>query len=203
MPAALIAFFYSRGMYPELRGFGAFAKGAPLDLALGVASGLLWMAPYLYAPAPLADALGSVDMFLGTPWPDTTDGFDAARAGAAYTSLALALRGLGYVLVTPLFEELFIRSFVMRFADVYDTRRDFRDVPIARYAARSFWIATLFFTFGHVLWEWWVAVPWVMASSFWFYRRGHIGAGILLHAAANATILIAAIWASGPLWFLV
>lgn len=203
VPAALIAFFYSRGMYPELRGFAAFAKGAPLDIAVGIASGLLWMAPYLFAPAALGNALGAIDTFLGTPWPDTASGFDAAQAGAEFASLALVLRGFGYVLVTPLFEELFIRSFVMRFADVYDSRRDFRDVPIARYTVRSFWIVTLFFTFGHVLWEWWVAVPWVMASSFWFYRRGHIGAVILLHAAANATILIAAVWANGPLWFLV
>ena len=116
---------------------------------------------------------------------------------------ALALRGFGYVIVTPLFEELFIRSFVVRFADVYDTRRDFRDLPLARFTVRSFWVSTIFFTLGHVFWEWWVAVPWVMASHWWFARRGHIGAVIVLHAAANATILVAAIWADGPLWYFV
>jgi membrane protease YdiL (CAAX protease family) len=91
----------------------------------------------------------------------------------------------------------------MRFADVYDTRKDFRDVPIARYSARSFWIVTLFFTLGHVPWEYWAAVPWVMVTNLWFYRRGHIGSLIALHAAANATILVAAVWADGPLWFFV
>jgi membrane protease YdiL (CAAX protease family) len=191
-------------MYPELRGFGAYARGAPLDIALGVASGLLWMAPFLVAPAAVGEALGRIELpLLGVPWPDTTEGFDATQAGARFATLALALRGFGYVMVTPLFEELFIRSFVMRFADVYDKRKDFRDVPIARYTARSFWLVTLFFTIGHVTWEYWVAVPWVMATSWWFYRRGHIGAVILLHAAANATILIAAWWANGPLWFFV
>lgn len=205
VPAALIVFFYRRGMYPELRGFAAHARGAPLDIALGIASGLLWMAPFVVAPTAVGEALGSIELPLlgGTPWPDTSDGFDAARAGAQFATLALALRGFGYVMVTPVFEELFIRSFVMRFADVYDTRRDFRDVPIARYTARSFWLVTLFFTLGHVFWEYWVAIPWVMATNWWFYRRGHIGAVILLHAAANATILLTAILAAGPLWFFV
>ena len=203
VPAALIAFFCAKGMYPELRGFGPYARGLPLDIGLGVASALLWMAPYLYAPEAVATALGSIDTFLGTPWPDRAAGFDPARAGPELAALALSLRAFGYVLVTPLFEELFIRSFVMRYADVYDVRRDFRDVPIARYTVRSFWIATAFFTFGHVLWEWWVAIPWMMASCWWFYRRGHLGAVIALHAAANATILALAIWADGPLWFFV
>ena len=54
-----------------------------------------------------------------------------------------------------------------------------------------------------MFWEYWVAVPWVMATSWWFYRRGHIGSVIVLHAAANATILVAAIVADGPLWYFV
>ena len=204
VPLGMIAFFYSRGMYPELRGFAAFAKGAPLDIALGVISGLLWMVPYLVAPDGLGESLRSIEIpLVGIPWPDTADGFDATHAGAEFAALAIAFRGFGYVIVTPQFEELFIRSFVMRFAIVYDVRKDFRDVPIATYTARSFWLTTLFFTIGHVGWEYWVAVPWVMATSWWFYRRRHIGALILLHGAANATILIAAVIADGPLWYFV
>ena len=37
---------------------------------------------------------------------------------------AVFARMLGYALVTPLFEELFIRSFVMRYAEVYGTPRN-------------------------------------------------------------------------------
>ena len=36
-----------------------------------------------------------------------------------------------------------------------------------------------------------------------FYFRKDMASVILLHAAANATILIAAAWADGPLWFFV
>ena len=203
VPAGLIYWYWRQGMYPELRGFGEKLRGLPLDLLLGALSGVLWMAPYLLAPDSVGERLLAIDTFFGAPWPDPQDAFDPARAGAQFATLAIALRLIGYACITPLFEELFIRSFVMRFADVFDTGQDFRDLPIARYSARSFWIATVFFTFGHVLWEWWVAVPWVMASSAWFYYRGHLGAVIAFHAAANATILLAAIALGGSFWMFV
>jgi hypothetical protein len=204
LPLALIAFFYSRGMYPELHGFGAHARGVPLDVLVGLGSAAVWMAPYLLAPPAMGELLRGVDVpVLGTPWPDTSAGFDPARAGAAFAPLALGLRAFGYVIVTPLFEELFIRSFVMRFAAVYDSGRDFRDVAIAHYTARSFWVTTVFFTLGHLFWEYWGAVPWVIGTTLWFYRRGHLGAVIVVHATANAAVLAAAVWADGPLWYFV
>ena len=196
VPALLIAFFYSRGMYPELRGFGKYARGIPLDIAVGLGSALLWVAPYLLLPESLGDVLGDW-------WPDRSEGFDPSAYGAANVGVAIGLRMFGYACVTPFFEELFIRSFVMRFAAVYDKGRDFRDVPVAAYTASGLWISTAFFTIGHVFWEWWVAVPWVVLTSLYFYRRGHIGSVILVHATANASILIAAVIAEGPLWFFV
>ncbi|MCA9509137.1 MAG: CPBP family intramembrane metalloprotease [Myxococcales bacterium] len=196
VPAALVAYFWRRGMYPELRGFGARARGLPLDLLVGAASGALWMAPYLLLPADLGEGLGSL-------WPDRSAGFDPARAGASLAPLALALRFVGYAGVTPVFEELFIRSFVMRYAEVFDRGGDFRDVPVARYTPRGLWVSAVFFVLGHVFWEWWVALPWVLATSAYFYWRGHLGAVVAAHAAANATILVAAVLADGPLWFFV
>jgi len=196
--AVLIVWFARRGAYPELRGFAAERVGISLDVAVGVASGLLWMAPYVLVPAL-------------RPAPDGA--FDAARAGAQWAGLALGLRFAGYVLVTPVFEELFIRSFAMRYAEVFDTGRDFRDVPIAHYSPKSLLISSVLFTLGHAFWEWWVALPWVVLTSLWFYRRGHLGSVIVVHAAANATILLSAVLASGvfpdgqggtlSLWFFV
>jgi len=196
VPAALIAYFWRAGVYPELRGFGSRASRVPLDLLVGVLSGFFWMAPYLVLPSEVGDALGDF-------WPDRSEGFDPARAGADLAPLALALRFTGYALVTPVFEELFIRSFVMRYAEVFDRRGDFRDVPVARFSARALWVSTVFFTLGHVYWEWWVAVPWVLATSLYFRWRGHLGAVIAVHASANASILVAAWLADGPLWFFV
>jgi CAAX prenyl protease-like protein len=198
IPALLIAYFYSKGMYPELRGARKYARGFPLDVAVGLLSALLWVSPYLLLPESLGEVLGGM-------WPDRSEGFDPTSYGTASGDLELAIffRMIGYACVTPVFEELFIRSFVMRFAEVYDKGKDFRDIAVARYSARGLWISTVFFTIGHVPWEWWVAVPWVVLTSLYFYWRGHIGSVIVVHAVANASILVAAVLKDGPLWFFV
>jgi membrane protease YdiL (CAAX protease family) len=95
--------------------------------------------------------------------------------------------------VTPLFEELFIRSFVMRMADAWEVQ-DFRDLPIARYTARSLLVTIIIFTAGHAPWEYWVCVPWVLLSNLWFYYRKSLSAVMLVHGVTNATLLALAIW---------
>ena len=144
VPLALLALFYARGAYPELRASRLHPLRTPLDVLFGLALALLWMAPYVLWPALR---------------PESPEPFDPELLGAGREGLALAARAAGYALVTPLFEEQFIRSFVMRYADVWATRGDFRSVPLARYTLRSFVTTIVVFTMGHVPWEWWVAVP--------------------------------------------
>ena len=137
----------------------------------------------------------------------------AEQLGASGVGLALGLRLFGYALVTPLFEETFFRSFVMRYSVVYRKRGDFRQVPLARYTRASFVATTIVFTMGHVPWEWWVAVPWIAITNLWFYYRKDLYAVILVHATTNAAILIAAVLLTGrfldgdgnpiSLWFFV
>ena len=192
VPAGLMISAFVRGVYPELRGYRVLSGGAALDVLVGLASALLWVVPYLLIPA------------LSRPGPG--EGFDPTQAGEALIPVTLSLRMLGYGLVTPFFEELFIRSFVMRYSDVYDRPVDFRDVPIARYTARSFWITVVVFTAGHVPWEWWVAIPWAAVTNLWFYHRRHVMAVVVVHAVANASILVAAIAAPAlgiDLWYFV
>ena len=69
------------------------------------------------------------------------------------------------------------------------------------------------FTATHVLWEWWVMVPWAILSTLWLYRRQHLMAVVVLHAATNGAIFIFAALGGGlfsdghggrlPLWFFV
>ena len=138
---------------------------------------------------------------------------DPEQLGAQSLAWVLGLRMLGYALVTPFFEELFIRSFVMRYAEVFRARADFRDVPLALFSWTSFLATVVVFTLAHVPWQWAVAVPWVVLTNLWFYYRKDLYAVILVHATTNATILAAvSLWsgvltdASGKpvsLWFLV
>ena len=185
VPLGLIAWYWRKGAYPELRGALAGlggARGVASDVAVGLALTVLWALPYVFVPSIR---------------PEDTSGFDATQWGAEWAAVALGLRLFGYALVTPLFEELFIRSFVMRYGEVYGSARDFRDVPIATYTARSFVITTVVFTLGHVPWEWWVAVPWVALTNVWFYHRRSLLAVMIVHGVTNAALLLLAIFGDG------
>jgi len=199
MVLAAVLWFRRRGAYPEWRGEGGRIGflGGLQDVGVGLALTAVWVVPYLLFPALRPEPGGE---------------FDPAMAGQAWVGLILALRLFGYALVTPIFEELFIRSFVMRIADVYD-QADFRDQPLARYTLRSMLVTTVIFTVGHVPWEWWVCVPWIVLSNLWFYHRKSLSAIMLVHGVTNAALLGLAVfgdgWVQGPdgtslgFWFFV
>ena len=168
-PAALLGWFWSKGAYAELRGY-PLGRGTAADVAAGLAVAALWLGPYLLWPA----------LPRGEP-------FDPALYGDARRPLAFGLRLLGFALVTPLVEELFVRSFLVRFAERFE-RGDFRDEPIARFALRGFVVSVLWFGFSHAAWEWWVAFPAGLAFNAWLYTRGSLMPCVVAHAAANAAI---------------
>jgi len=181
---ALVLGFRARGAYPEWRhpAVRMTAGGFALDVLVGLALTAVWVVPYWLVPA-LRPAPGSE--------------FDPAMAGEALIPAILGLRLFGYAIVTPIFEELFIRSFVMRIAEVWESERDFRDEPLARYSARSLAVTTVVFCLGHVPWEWWVCVPWVVLSSLWFYRRRSLTALMVVHGVTNGALLALAVFGEG------
>lgn len=182
VPAALLAWFWRSGAYRELSGFRADAR-VIADVACGLAIAALWVAPYLLAPS----------LPRGEP-------FDPALLGAGHEALALALRLAGFALVTPFVEELFVRSFLLRFAEVAGGEGDFRALPIAHFAWRGFFVTLLWFTFSHESWEWWVALPTGALLNAWLYWRGHLMACVIAHAAANAAIWTLVVLGPAPLW---
>lgn len=181
LPAAWMVHFAIRGAYPELRGYRPGAGGFLLDVLVGVGIAALWMGPFLLLP----DAVARLPELLR---PDPADGFDPAAFAPLGADAVLAVRLIGFGAVTPFVEELFVRSFLIRLVDVIDTGADFRKVPIARFAWRSFWVTVLWFTFTHVPWEWAVALPAGVVFNLWLYHRRHIGSPIVAHAAANIAI---------------
>jgi CAAX prenyl protease-like protein len=178
---ALIVWFWRQGAYPECRGEGARIGllGGLQDILVGLALTAVWVAPFILFPGMRPEPGGE---------------FDPAMAGEKWIGVILCVRLFGYALVTPIFEELFIRSFVMRIADVWDTDRDFRDLPIAQYTRRSMIVVVVVFTLGHVPWEWWVCVPWIVLSNLWFYHRKRLAAVMLVHGVTNGALLGLAIW---------
>jgi len=178
---AIVVWFWRQGAYPECRGEGARIGlfGGLQDVLVGVGLTIVWVAPFFLIPALRPEPGGE---------------FDPRMAGEEFIGLILVTRLFGYALVTPLFEELFVRSFVMRLADVWNTDLDFRDQPIARYTRKSMLVTIVVFSLGHVPWEWWVCVPWIVLSNLWFYHRKSLPALMLVHGVTNATLLALAIW---------
>ncbi len=185
LPAAILLYFVLRGDLPELRGYRPGWR-VWLDIAFGVFIAALWLGPFL--------------LFDSLPRGAEADAFDPSQLGESLRQETLALRLLGFALVTPFVEELFVRSFLIRLVDVVDKGGDFRDVPIARFSWRSFLVTSVWFTFTHVGWEWIVAAPTGVLLNLWLYHRRHIGAPIVAHAAANASIWLVVALGPGDLW---
>jgi CAAX prenyl protease-like protein len=181
LPAVLLFAFWRRGAYAELRGH-RFGAATALDVACGLAIAALWVAPYLLVPSLARKAP-----------------FDADQLGAEHRALALGLRLAGFACVTPFVEELFVRSFVTRFAASFE-RGDFRLLPLVPLGARAFVVSALWFTFTHAPWEWWVALPTGIALNAWLMARRHLVPCIVAHAVANAALWALVVLGPWPLW---
>jgi len=196
-PLGFLLFYYLRGAYPELRVYPFGFRGLALDFGIGLAGAALWMAPYLWIDSMRPEE----------------SGFDPTLFGASLVPLALLVRAIGYGIVTPFMEELFVRSWMLRFVDVFDTRDDFRDQPIGRFRWRSFAVIVIWFTLSHAAWERPVAFAWVALTMLWFYYRKNLLSLVIVHAGSNLGILAFVIAESGrwldaagnpiDLWFFV
>jgi len=198
VPAALLVTYFRRGDFPELRGFRPTVLGVGSDVLLGIGIALLWIVPY------------------ETGWltkPDPTTRFDPDQLGASLREVVLGLRFVGFAAVTPFVEELFVRSFLIRAAELVrisrrgvdvDFETDFRDLPVARFAWQGFLVTVVLFTFSHLGWQWPVAFVTGVVWNLWLYHRGHIAALVISHATANATIFALTVFGSGlfgDLWY--
>jgi CAAX prenyl protease-like protein len=169
VPALLVALAWQAGAYPELR--REAGRAGPADVGAGLAVAVLWVAPYLV-------------------WPDLPRGapFAPALLGAEHHGAWLALRLTGFALVSPLVEELFVRSFLHRVVEAWPRWREFGERRIAQPHALAFTVTSLWFTLSHVPWEWWVAAPTALLLNLWLYARGNLCSVWLAHAVANAAI---------------
>lgn len=153
-----------RRQYEELRWSGLGAAGLAWAVLAGLAVWWLWI------------SLDAGWMQIGQP-----AGFDPRRDGRLDWAL-VAMRLAGAALVVPLMEELFWRSFLMRWLD----SADFLGVPPARVKMRAVLITVILFGFEHNLW-----LAGVVAGAVysWLYMRtGKLWSAILAHGVTNAVL---------------
>lgn len=94
----------------------------------------------------------------------------------------IAVRWLGAALVVPVMEELFWRSFVMRWIE----RVDFLSVDPRTIGLKAVLLSTCVFTLAHT--EWLGAVVAGLAYA-WLYRRsGSLWTAVIAHAVTNGVL---------------
>jgi CAAX prenyl protease-like protein len=91
----------------------------------------------------------------------------------------VAFRMIGATLVVPLMEELFWRSFALRFA----IKSDFKSVPLGQFSWFSFIFISLLFGFEHH--RWLVGIIAGMVYTCLLYRSKNLFDPILSHAVTN------------------
>ena len=97
----------------------------------------------------------------------------------AWTTVIVAFRLFGSSVVVPVFEELFWRSFVMR----YIINSKFEDVPLGKFTWVSFIIASALFGFEHNLWL--AGIMAGMLYSMLLYYTKNLSVVIFSHGVTN------------------
>jgi CAAX prenyl protease-like protein len=139
-------------------------------LATGVLVLLLWI------------SLDAGWMIIGSP-----SGFDP-RSHGQMDWLLVAIRIAGAALVVPVMEELFWRSFLMRWV----ASPDFESVEPSQLGIKSFGITVVLFGFEHNLWL--AGIVAGAAYSLLYMRHRNLWSPILAHAVTNGLLGIWVVW---------
>jgi CAAX prenyl protease-like protein len=164
--AMLLALFWRQ--YREFsREYSRFHL-APLQALTALATGVLVLVLWI--------ALDAKWMIVGSP-----AGFDP-RVGGRIDWLLVAIRIAGAALVVPVMEELFWRSFLMRWVDA----ADFESVEPSQLTLKSFVITVLLFGVEHNLWL--AGIVAGAAYSLLYMRHRNLWSPILAHAVTNGLL---------------
>jgi CAAX prenyl protease-like protein len=163
---ACLALWLLRKRYSELARLRPRILPAVLSVAAGLAVFVLWITPqpgWAHIGAPVA-------------------GFVPLDANGGLRWDLVAVRTFGAVLVVPVMEELFWRSFLMRWID----RRDFLRLPPGAASSTAVLASSAVFALAHDLWLAGFIAGLVYAH---IYRKtGNIWYGVAAHATTNLAL---------------
>jgi len=136
------------------------------DWLLAVVAGVAVFVLWIFLDIPL--------LTFGTP-----EVFDPYSLPAEWIVLFIALRFVGSVLIVPVFEELFWRSFILR----YIINSNFLKTPLAAFSWLSFIAGAILFGMEHYFW--FAGIVAGMVYSLLLYRSKSLYPPMLSHAVTN------------------
>ncbi|MDD5644803.1 MAG: CAAX prenyl protease-related protein [bacterium] len=164
--AALVIYWFRS--YSEIEfDFSFFA------VAAGILAFILWIGLSEYMPFKIFH-----------PPPDGHSFPDNAKS---ISFLLVFFRIGGAFLLVPVFEELFMRSFIIRWLI---NPEDFKSVPMGKFTWFSFAGSIVLFVLGHRFWEWPAAAATGILFTLLLYRRKRIFDCIIAHAVTNLCLAI-------------
>jgi CAAX prenyl protease-like protein len=140
------------------------------ELALAVTTGVVVFALWIHLDAPW--------MTIGRP----TASFLPLDAQGHLVWPLIALRWIGAALIVPVMEELFWRSFLMRWVQ----SPQFETVVPQRVALKAVLLSTFVFTLAHTLWL--AAVIAGLAYAWLYVRSGKLWVPVIAHAVTNGAL---------------
>ncbi|MEP3478537.1 MAG: CAAX prenyl protease-related protein [Fuerstiella sp.] len=172
--------------------------GVPLGVIAGVVGIALWVLPGLlfqrYQIAfPLSEVLGMVDR---------SDGFDPGSELAQHPPAIVwfwMTRLLRLIVVVPIMEEVFWRSFLMRF--LADSKQEFDQAKFGQHSGVALLVVTSLFVAAHQPVDYFGATCFGLLAYWVTVRTKSLVAVIAMHSVANAC-LAAYVVASGQWGYL-
>ncbi|MEH0166564.1 CAAX prenyl protease-related protein [Paucibacter sp. JuS9] len=137
---------------------------------LSVATGLVVFALWIHLDAPALQ--------LGTP----TASFVPLDGSGGLIWPLVAARLIGAALLVPVMEELFWRSFLMRWIE----RPQFQAVEPARVGIKALVLSTFIFMLAHTLWL--AAILAGLAYALLYIRTGKLWTAVIAHAVTNGAL---------------
>lgn len=140
----------------------------------------------MFAAAGVGAAVFALWVLLDAKWMQTGTlrGFDAAGEDHIVDWWLVAVRACGAALVVPLMEELFWRSFLLRWLE----QRDFLSLRPARVGLRAASISVLLFGIEHNLWL--AGIVAGIAYTLLYMRSETLWTPIMGHAVTNGLLAI-------------
>jgi hypothetical protein len=155
------------------REYGEFARQqrpTAAEALLATAVGLGVFALWIQLDAPW--------MTIGAP----SAGFTPLTAAGTIDWPLVAVRWVGAALVVPVMEELFWRSFLMRWIE----RPVFEGVDPQRVGAKAIVLSTFVFVLAHTMWL--AAIVAGLAYAWLYVRSGKLWLPVIAHAATNGAL---------------
>jgi CAAX prenyl protease-like protein len=153
------------------------------DLTLAVVVGLLVFVLWINLDAPWMQLDKLLSMLgLSGKVGEASAPFKPLDGQGQVIFFLVAIRWLGATLLVPLVEELFWRSFLMRWVD----NPAFEKVDPRAVTWRAVTIATLAFMLAHTLWL--AAIIAGLAYAWLYWRTGSLWTSVLAHAVTNGVL---------------